>query len=120
MANAPLMLSRRHVLGDLYAKCDRLTSVPVFWQDAQGSPLGFVEESAGSYADAFTFHIGEEFCKKLAAGQLLCRFNYEYADKTGKKSKAGRRLKLTSFVLESRQNYEKPAPSLIEKTTETV
>ena len=120
MANSPLMLSRRHVLGDLYSKFDRFTSVPIFWHDALETPLGTVEESEGGYADAFTFHIAEEFCKKLAAGQLICKFNYEFADgNAGKKSKVGRRLKLTSFVLESRQNYEKPVPSLIEKTAET-
>ena len=119
MANAPLTLSRRHVLGDLYAKCDHVTSVPVFWNDIHGTAVGFVDESAGIYADAFTFHIGEEFCKKLAAGQLLCRFNYEYADDGARKDpKLPRRLRLTSFVLESRQN-EKKAATPTEQTAET-
>lgn len=100
MPYAPLTLSRRHVLGDLYSQCDPVASVPVFWHDVQGTPVGFVNESSGEYSDAFVFDIGEEFCKKLAGGQLLCQFNYEYADAAASRStREKRRVRLTSFVL---------------------
>ena len=109
MANTPLTLSRRHVLGDLYPQCERLTSVPVFWESVVGSPLGFVEEGTTSHGDAFTFHIDEQLCRKLAAGQILCLFNYEFAEESnGGTPRGKRRIKLTSFVLSTRPDEDKP------------
>ena len=100
MPNNPLTLSRRHVLGDLYSQCNAIDSIPVYWHDVLGNPVGFVDESAGQYADAFVFHVGEEFCRKLGAGQLQCRFNYEYVDEElGRSTKGKRRVQLISFVL---------------------
>lgn len=105
MVYVPLMLSRRHVLGDLYTSCDRFTSVPIFWDTVLGTRLGFVSESE-NYTDAFTFHIEEKLSKKLAAGQLKCMFNYEFASKKAKGTNVKRRLKLTSFVLSAREDLE--------------
>ena len=114
MAHSPLTLSRRHVLGDLYAQCEPLESVPVYWNDLEGSEIGFVDQSTGDYADAFTFHMGEEFCRKLAAGQILCHFNYEFAGKAAKSVPRGKgRIRLTSFVLLTRKGYEKPISKLL-------
>ncbi|HVF31259.1 MAG TPA: hypothetical protein VNA22_09830 [Pyrinomonadaceae bacterium] len=107
MAYMPLTLSRRHVLGSLHSRCERLTQVPVFWNDVMGPPLGFVDESAGHYADAFTFHIEEQFCRKLAAGQILCLFNFESAANI-ETTKTKKRLRLTSFVLSNREDGESP------------
>ncbi len=76
MSNSPLTLSRRHVLGKLYDRCELLTQVPIYWQDVPEAPIGYVESTAG-YTDAFTFHIPEEVCKKLAAGQIRCTYDYE-------------------------------------------
>ena len=113
MAHSPLTLSRRHVLGDLYAQCDPVDSIPIYWNDLEGSEIGFVDQSSGEYADAFTFHMGEEFCRKLAAGQIVCHFNYESLGKTAKSATPNRtRFRLTSFVLVSRKGYEKPTPKL--------
>jgi hypothetical protein len=108
MTHTPLTLSRRHVLGDLYPQCERLTSVPVFWESVDGSPLGFVEEGTSQYADAFTFHIEEQLCRKLASGQVICLFNYEFASASNGGTGGKRRIRLTSFVLSTRQDTDKP------------
>ena len=84
MAHGPVTLSRRHVLGDLYARCEHVVEVPVFLDDVSGERLGFADESQGIYADAFTFRISEEYCKKLAEGQLLYSFNYDLSGKGAK------------------------------------
>jgi len=111
MAHGPVTLSRRHVLGDLYARCQRLDSVPVYLNDENGERLGFVDESHGIYADAFTFHISEEYCKKLAEGQLLYSFRYDLANKGRTASVADKRaIKLSSIILTMRKGYTKPVP----------
>jgi hypothetical protein len=79
--------------------------------DLAGEKLGFADESLGKYADAFTFHISEENCKKLAGGQYLYSFNYEFADRSDAgTSKDKRRIKLTSILLTMRKGYDKPLP----------
>lgn len=107
MSYSPLTFSRRHVLGDLYARCERSTEVPVFLGSVDGEKLGYVDEGLGRYADAFTFHISEENCKKLAAGQFEYSIGYEPAsDESG--AVQGRRVKLTSITLIQRKAYKKP------------
>lgn len=110
MSYSPLTLSRRHVLGDIYARCERVAQIPVYLNEAVGEKIGFADESQGEYADAFTFHVSEEICKKLAGGQFLCSFNYEFADKPAGRSKEKRRIRLTSLILTMRKGYEKPKP----------
>ena len=111
MAYSPLTLSRRHVLGDLYSRCERVAEVPVYLNDLMGERLGFADETLGKYADALTFHISEENCKKLAGGQFLYSFNYVFANRSDAAlSAAKRRVKLTSIMLVMRKGYEKPRP----------
>lgn len=104
MSYSPLTLSRRHVLGDLYTICERVSQVPVYLNDTAGERLGFVDESQGHYADAFTFHISEENCKKLAAGHFQYAFNYEFASRTDSRLPSHRRrVKLTSITFLARK-----------------
>jgi|SRR5690242_3724355 len=111
MVHGPVTLSRRHVLGDLYARCERLVRIPVYLNDENGERLGFVDESHGIYADAFTFHINEEYCKKLAEGQLLYSFKYDLAGKARANGGSDRRpIKLSSIILTMRKGYTKPVP----------
>lgn len=109
MANNSLTLSRKHVLGDLYSRCDPVESVPIYWSDPSGPMVGFVGEAEGDYSDAFTFHMSDDLCRKLAGGQVLCRFNYEFAGETDQaNAKTKRRLSLTSFVLTAPPIHGKP------------
>jgi hypothetical protein len=110
MAYSPLTISRRHVLGDLYTRCERVEKVPVYLNDELGERLGFADESLGIYADAFTFHISEENCKKLAGGQFLYSFKYEFADRASGIPKTRRRIRLTSIMLTMRKGYDRPVP----------
>ena len=104
MSYSPLTLSRRHVLGDLYALCERLSRVPVYLNDTSGERLGFMDESQGHYADAFTFHISEENCKKLAAGHYSYAFNYEFASRMDSSLPAHRRrVRVTSISFVARK-----------------
>ena len=91
MVYSPLTLSRRHVLGDNYTRCDHSTNVPVYLNDAQGELLGYADESHGIYADAFTFNLPEEFCKKLAGGQYTYSFDFHFAESAKKGMSAGKR-----------------------------
>jgi hypothetical protein len=107
MVYSPLTLARRHVLGNLYERCDRIdSSVTVYLNDADGEQLGFVDESMGKYADAFTFHLAEEICKRLAGGQFIYSFDYRVAAKSNQSPK--QRIKLTSIFLTMRKGYDKP------------
>jgi hypothetical protein len=111
MTYIPLTLARRHVLGDLYSRCERSDQIPVYLGSPNGERLGFADESWGNYADAFTFHIAEEYCKKLGAGHFTDSFEYDFAD--GAKSEASplkRKIRLSSIVLVMRKGYEKPTP----------
>lgn len=113
MSNTPLSLSRRHVLGDLYGRCDSLNeSIPVYLAGDEPVLLGHADESLGHYADAFSFHIADEHCKKLSAGQFTYGFEYDYSDPeaTGRSS----RVKLTSIILTGRKAYQKPGPKSAE------
>jgi hypothetical protein len=98
MSYSPLTMKRKHVLGDLYDRCDAVQSVPVYKNDEEGELLGHVDESLGHYADAFTFHLAEEICKRLSAGYYSYSFGYEFAESkapaTGK-----RRIRLTSICI---------------------
>jgi hypothetical protein len=85
--------------------------VPVYLNDAAGEKLGFADESLGKYADAFTFHLPEEVCKRLAGGQYLYSFDYHFSESAAKAaSPARRRIKLISIFLTMRKGYDKPVP----------
>ncbi|MGD9563277.1 MAG: hypothetical protein AB7F88_13825 [Pyrinomonadaceae bacterium] len=111
MANNPVTMARRHVLGELNQRCDPVENVPVYLDDTAGEQLGFVDETSGKYADAITFHLADDVCKKLAAGQFSYAFEYNYADGDDKAAASSkRRVKLSSITLVSRKGYTKPAP----------
>lgn len=116
---SPLTLSRSHVLGQLYARCDRLVKdVSVYLNDEAGEKLGFVNESLGHYADAFTFHLSEENCKKLAGGQFTYSFDYHFSESAAAAaSPARRRIRLISIFLTARKGYDKPIARSTRSTT---
>jgi hypothetical protein len=116
MAFSPLSLSRTHVLGDLYSRCEHASNIPVYLTETNGDMIGYVDESQGKYADAFTFYLSEEICKKLAAGHFMYSFDYEYAETDGSATSAAkRRVKLTSITLIMRKGYDKPVPKSAQK-----
>ena len=102
MTFSPLALKRRHVLGDLYDRCDHVVSVPVHLNDNEGEILGFADESLGHYADAFLFHLAEDVCKKLSSGHYTYSFNYDYSETEQAAGKL-RRITLTNICLSGRQ-----------------
>lgn len=103
MITSPLSISRRHVLGDLYGRCENVVSIPVFMNDPEGELIGYVDEGLGKYADAFCFHVSEDICKKLSAGRYTYSFNYDYAD-----DDKSRRIRLTNICLTSLKGVEPP------------
>jgi hypothetical protein len=109
MSYSPLSLSRRHVLGDLYSRCDSLVeSVPVYLAGTEAELLGHADEGLGHFADAFTFHIADDLCKKLSAGQYTYSFDYRFSNPSEKSPRG--RVVLTSITLTGRKGYVKPAP----------
>lgn len=105
MSASPLSIARKHVLGDLYADCEPITEqVPVYLAEDQSEMLGHVDEALGKYAGAFTFHLADDVCKRLSAGQYTYEFDIERSPKTG-------RVVLRTVFLVARKNYEKPLPA---------
>lgn len=98
MAYSPVSISRRHVLGNLYSRCDAIESIPVYLRDDQGEMLGHVDQGLGHYADAFSFHLAEDICKRLSSGQFAYSFSYDYADENDS-TDSGRRLRLNYICL---------------------
>jgi len=119
MVYSPLTLSRSHVLGQLYARCERLAKgVSVYLENAAGEKLGFADESLGHYADAFTFHLSEENCKKLAGGQFTYSFDYHFSESAAAApSPSKRRIRLISIFLTARKGYDKPVARSARSTT---
>jgi hypothetical protein len=77
MSYSPLAIKRHQVLGDIYNRCEKIESLPVYMNDPSGELLGHVDESLGQYADAFVFHLSEDICKKLSSGHYSYGFDYE-------------------------------------------
>ena len=108
MSYSPLSLSRRHVLGDLYGRCEPIgEGVPVYLDGEAPELLGQADQCLGHYADAVSFHLSDDYCKKLSAGHFTYSFNYEHADpeEVGRK-----RIKINSITLIARKAYQKPIP----------
>jgi len=103
MAYSPLAIKRRHVLGDIYDRCDHVESIPVYLDEKTGEPLGYADESLGHFADAFLFHLPEQICKKLSAGQFDYVFDCEYLRRT-RGNKGSRRIKLNGILLTLKKN----------------
>jgi hypothetical protein len=107
MLTNTVCLTRRHVLGDLYGRCDAIEErIPVYMAGEEPDEVGFVDESLGHYADAFTFHLNDGICKKLAAGYFSYSLDYVFSDATCTDRKA--RVKLNSITLTGRATYAKP------------
>lgn len=105
MSSTALSFSRRHVLGDLHAKCEAmLEPVPVYLAGEEKELLGHADEGLGHYADAFTFHLPDDVCKRLASGQYTFEFDLDHSEKKGK-------FILRSILLKMGKPYEKPLPS---------
>lgn len=107
MTYRPLSLKRRHVLGDLYDRCNAIVdSIPVYLAGDEKELLGHVDQSLGHFADAFSFFVAEDVCKKLSANQFGYAFDYEYLSENEARS----RVKLNSITLIGREPYKKPVP----------
>jgi hypothetical protein len=98
MAYSPVSIARRHVLGSLYSRCNPIESIPVYLKDEDGEKLGHVDQGLGHYADAFSFHLAEDICKRLSSGQFAYSFSYEYAEGS-KAGDSGRRIQLSCICL---------------------
>ena len=72
-----LNLKRRHVLGNLYARCGNIGSIPVYLDAVSDEPIGTADESLGRYVDAFSFHLPETTCKKLSSNGYVVAFEYD-------------------------------------------
>jgi hypothetical protein len=109
MAFNPISLSRRHILGDLYTRCESLTGeVPVYLHGDEPELLGHVDEGLGHFADAFCFHLPEDVCKRLSSGQFTYSFDYEKTDPAVTGSRG--RVILKAITLTAGKPYEKPLP----------
>ena len=107
MAVTVLSLARRHVLGTLYDRCDALTSsVPVYLAGDDHDLLGYMDESLGQYADAFSFHLDPESCKRLSAGQFSYTIDYLHSEPQLNGDRG--RVQVTSITLVRHKGYEKP------------
>src|SRR5687767_10773448 len=113
MVPSTLSLSRRHVLGSLYDRCEPIEeTIPVYLEGEVPTLIGHVDQSLGKYVDALSFHLEPDFCKKLSGGQFGCTVNYRHTDP---KSKGGRgRITLTSITLVGRETWKKPAVAQVE------
>ena len=113
--HSPLTLSRSHVLGGIYARCERLAAkcISVYLNDASGEKLGVVDESHGRYADAFTFFLSEENCKMLAGGKYDYSFDYQLSKPVpASLSRSRRPIQLISMYLTARKIYDEPERSV--------
>ena len=110
MALAILSLSRRHVLGNLYGRCNAVAgSIPVYLDGEEPELLGYADEGLGPYTDAFSFHLDTDSCKKLAMGQYS--YSIDYA-KSRIPAERGR-LTLVSITLVRPKVYEKPVKEAV-------
>ena len=98
MSYSPLAIKRSYVLGEIYNQCDPIESIPVYMNDQSGELLGYVDQSLGHYADAFTFHLSETLCKQLSASHFDYAFGFEYAEKANGTA-ARKRIKLNHILL---------------------
>ena len=111
MTYSPLSLSRRHVLGDLYYRCDALLKgrVPVYLAgEKKPELLGHADEGLGHFADAFSFHLSDDMCKKLSSGHFTYSFDYKVSNTKLPGTRA--RIVLKSITLTGRKGYAKPIP----------
>lgn len=109
MIQSPISIARRHVLGDLYNRCDKVVSVPVYMDGAEDEVAGYVDEGLGEYADAFSFHLPDEICKNLSTGKYIYSFNYNFSEADDLPA-SKRRITLTAIRLTLRPHIEPRYP----------
>jgi len=96
------------VLGDLYGRCDALKGcVPVYLDGDERELLGHADEDQEKFADAISFFLSDDICKKLSSGYFTFALDYQLS----KRKDIGRRVVLTSITLVGRKNYDKPIPA---------
>jgi hypothetical protein len=118
MSYGPLSMARRHILGDLYMRCDATTEeIPVFLGGDEPELVGHVDQSLGHYADAFTFHLSEDLCKRMSSGHFSYSFEYRPSDAASSTTRS--RVSLVSITLVSRKGYERPVPKVRRGPAET-
>jgi hypothetical protein len=88
-----LNLKRRHVLGNIYSRCENIDNIPVYLDELSGEPIGFADESLGRYIDAFSFHLPNEICKKLSSNGYIIAVDYKVSEDNE------RMYKINHFVL---------------------
>ena len=101
MSYSPIAIKRNRILGDLNKRCEPVESIPIYLEREGGELLGHVDESLGRYADAFVFHVPEDYCKKLSTNSFECGLNYDYV-KGDKSPERQRRIKLNFITLTPR------------------
>src|SRR5687767_388757 len=107
MSLAVLSLSRRHVLGTLYGRCNAVSgSIPVYLAGDEPELLGYADEGLGPYADAFSFHLDAESCKRLSMGQYS--YSIDYANSRVAADRSRGRVTLVSITLVRHKGYDKP------------
>ncbi len=104
-------MKRSYVLGELYKRCENVESIPVYLEDPSGELLGYVDECLGHYADAFSFHLSEDVCKKLSASGYSYAFDYEALDKAAADNGKSR-IKLNYMLLIPRKAVERKAAAV--------
>lgn len=104
MSYSPLAIKRRQILGDIYNRCEKIETIPVYMDDVSGELLGHADESLGQFADAFVFHLSENVCKKLSTGHYNFGFDYDVLESGN--SKKGN-IKLNYILLVGRKIVSK-------------
>lgn len=102
-----ISFKRRNILGELYKKCDTVSSIPVYMNDKTAEPIGTVEDCADSYADAFLFHLPDHVCKKLSTNSYDIGIDYDLSEES--KGLNSARIKLNCIILAVKQGSE-PIP----------
>ena len=97
MSLQTVSISRGRVLGTLNNRCDQVELVPVFLSTDMDTQIGFADQGLGRYADAFSFHLPPEMCKKLSTGQFSFSFGYAHEKATEQNRKP--RITLTYICL---------------------
>jgi hypothetical protein len=95
-------IARSRVLGTFNSRCDVVEMIPVFLSDDMNNQIGFVDQSMGPYADAFSFHLPEDMCKKLSTGQFTFSFGYDKAKNGANGQKP--RITLNYICLNARES----------------
>ena len=102
MSYSPLAIKRSNVLGGIYSQCDAIESIPVYLNDESGELLGYVDESMGHFADAFTFHLSETLCKQLSTNHFDYAFGFDYLEQK-EPTASKKRIKLSHIALVKKQ-----------------